>query len=272
MAYTPRDIMNKIREFRKELLEKIEELTGGSGVTEQQVNQLISQAPINSATSTGLSAKVDKTTTVAGKALSANITLVKGDVGLGNLDNTTDLNKPISTANQTALDAKMAKTGAVNESVDGNKTFTGTTTLAVVSLTADVDPSTNNARALGATNRFLSVNSSAFTSSGSVTYGTGLSNGSIDFRQGNSTTFSFGIFPTTGNAYLQAPGAKPTEDTTAKLWVAGLLRANAFRQTNFTPPATAAAAGVAGNFGFDSGFLYYCVASGQWVRVALATW
>lgn len=33
--------------------------------------------------------------------------LVKGDVGLGNVDNTSDANKPISTATQTALDAKQ---------------------------------------------------------------------------------------------------------------------------------------------------------------------
>jgi len=41
---------------------------------------------------------------VAGKT--GVVTLVKGDVGLGNVDNTSDLNKPISTATQTALDLK----------------------------------------------------------------------------------------------------------------------------------------------------------------------
>lgn len=34
------------------------------------------------------------------------VTLAKGDVGLGNVDNTTDANKPVSTAQQTALNAK----------------------------------------------------------------------------------------------------------------------------------------------------------------------
>lgn len=37
-----------------------------------------------------------------------NVTPVKGDVGLGNVDNTSDANKPISTAQQTALDGKQA--------------------------------------------------------------------------------------------------------------------------------------------------------------------
>lgn len=38
-------------------------------------------------------------------------TVTKSDVGLGNVDNTSDLNKPISTATQTALDGKVSDTG-----------------------------------------------------------------------------------------------------------------------------------------------------------------
>lgn len=37
--------------------------------------------------------------------------LTKSDVGLGNVDNTSDLDKPISSATQTALDGKVAKAG-----------------------------------------------------------------------------------------------------------------------------------------------------------------
>ena len=44
---------------------------------------------------------------VAGKT--GVVTLVKSDVGLGNVDNTSDLNKPISTATQTALNTKVDK-------------------------------------------------------------------------------------------------------------------------------------------------------------------
>jgi hypothetical protein len=51
---------------------------------------------------------VPNTRTVAGKALSADVALVKGDVGLGNVDNTSDAAKPVSTATQTALDGKSA--------------------------------------------------------------------------------------------------------------------------------------------------------------------
>lgn len=39
--------------------------------------------------------------------LKATLALAKGDVGLGNVDNTSDANKPVSTATQTALDGKQ---------------------------------------------------------------------------------------------------------------------------------------------------------------------
>ena len=46
----------------------------------------------------------------------------KGDVGLGNVDNTSDLNKPISTATQNALNGKLDKSGGT---LTGNVTFSG---------------------------------------------------------------------------------------------------------------------------------------------------
>lgn len=46
-----------------------------------------------------------------------DLVLVKGDVGLGNVDNTSDANKPVSTATQTALDGKAA-TSHVHSAAD----------------------------------------------------------------------------------------------------------------------------------------------------------
>lgn len=69
--------------------------------------------PVSTAQQTALNLKantsdvVPNTRTVAGKALSANVTLVKGDVGLGSVDNTADSAKPVSTAQQTALNSKV---------------------------------------------------------------------------------------------------------------------------------------------------------------------
>lgn len=67
-----------------------------------------------------LSGLVPKTRKINGHSLSADVTLGKSDVGLGNVDNTADANKPVSTAQQAALDAKQDKlpaTGAANRGV-----------------------------------------------------------------------------------------------------------------------------------------------------------
>lgn len=61
--------------------------------------------------------------TIEGQSLlgGGNIDLTKTDVGLSNVDNTTDINKPISTATQTALDLKATAnspiTGATNTKI-----------------------------------------------------------------------------------------------------------------------------------------------------------
>ena len=111
--------------------------------------------PISTATQTALDNKVDKE---SGKGLSANdftdtlknkldgiesgaqvntvtsvagrtgaVTLSKTDVGLGNVDNTSDLAKPISTATQAALDGKVNTTDVASTSDLGLVMPDGTT-------------------------------------------------------------------------------------------------------------------------------------------------
>lgn len=64
---------------------------------------------------------VPTTRTVNGHALSSNVTVTKSDVNLGNVDNTSDLNKPVSTATQTALNGKFnTPTGTVAQYVAGD--------------------------------------------------------------------------------------------------------------------------------------------------------
>lgn len=66
---------------------------------------------------------VPQTTTINGHALSSNVTVTKGDVGLGNADNTSDLNKPVSTATQTALNGKFANpAGTTSQYLRGDGT------------------------------------------------------------------------------------------------------------------------------------------------------
>lgn len=67
------------------------------------------------------------------------VVLDKGDVGLGNVDNTADADKPVSTAQQAALDKKVDKTTTVNgHALSGNVTVTkGDVGLGNVDNTAD---------------------------------------------------------------------------------------------------------------------------------------
>ena len=75
-------------------------------------------------------------TAADGKISTAVAALTKSSVGLGNVDNTSDANKPVSTATQTALDLKAPKaaptfTGtltAADVTISGNLTVSGTTT------------------------------------------------------------------------------------------------------------------------------------------------
>lgn len=53
-----------------------------------------------------VSGLVPSTRTVAGKPLSANVTLAKADVGLASVDNTADSAKPVSTAQAAAIALK----------------------------------------------------------------------------------------------------------------------------------------------------------------------
>ena len=65
--------------------------------------------------------------TLTNKTITSPSGLVKGDVGLGNVDNTSDANKPVSTATQTALDLKIASaTAASTYAPLASPTFTGT--------------------------------------------------------------------------------------------------------------------------------------------------
>ena len=59
---------------------------------------------LDSFTDTTQAAAAAPVQSVAGKT--GAVTLAKGDVGLGNVDNTSDANKPVSTAQQTALNGK----------------------------------------------------------------------------------------------------------------------------------------------------------------------
>jgi hypothetical protein len=102
---------------------------GGSATWGGITGTLSSQTDLQSA----LDAKQDDLVsgtnikTLEGQSLlgAGNIDLTKSDVGLSNVDNTSDLNKPISTATQTALNAKedTITAGTTSQYYRGDKTF-----------------------------------------------------------------------------------------------------------------------------------------------------
>lgn len=106
--------------------------------------------PVSTATQTALNAKqntlVSGTSikTIEGQSLlgSGNIDLSKSDVGLGNVDNTSDANKPISTATQTALNAKQA-TIFNARSFGTTANTTGETQMAQITIPANTFGSTD---------------------------------------------------------------------------------------------------------------------------------
>jgi hypothetical protein len=62
-----------------------------------------------------------------------------------------------------------------------------------------------------------------------------------------------------------------TDDNINKLQVNGAVFASVFRQSpNWIPPASAASPGIAGEFGFSQGFVYYCWSNNNWVRTAFS--
>lgn len=75
---------------------------------------------IHGITDTSKLVTTDGTQTLTNKTITSPSGIVKADVGLGNVDNTSDANKPVSTATQTALDLKAPL---------ASPTFTGTVTL-----------------------------------------------------------------------------------------------------------------------------------------------
>jgi len=106
----------------------------------------------------GTNIKTIETQTILG---SGNIDLNKSDVGLGNVDNTSDAAKPVSTATQSALNAKqdLLQSG-VNIKTVGGQTLLGT---------GDISLNSGTVTSVGITSSTLSFSGSPITTSGNIT-------------------------------------------------------------------------------------------------------
>jgi hypothetical protein len=82
-----------------------------NAITTAKIQQFASKSVVGrTSAGTGDVEEVDIPTT-----LKADLNLTSGDVGLANVDNTSDTNKPISTAQQTALDGKLTKASNLSD-------------------------------------------------------------------------------------------------------------------------------------------------------------
>ncbi len=114
---------------------KVEKVSGKGLSTEdyttQEKNKLAGIAP---------GAQENAVTSVAGKT--GAVSLVKSDVGLSNVDNTADASKPVSTAQQSALDNKVDKVSGKGLS-ESDYTSGEKTKLAGIAASADVTSAAN---------------------------------------------------------------------------------------------------------------------------------
>ena len=103
-----------------------------------------SSTKIDSAITNAIGAVTFPVISVAGK--SGIVLLDKTDVGLDNVDNTTDLLKPISTATQDALNLKADQTAlnSTNTNVSNNTTAIGNNTTAIGNNTTDIGTNAGN--------------------------------------------------------------------------------------------------------------------------------
>ena len=121
---------------------------------------------------------VPKTTTVNGHALSGNVTVSASDVGLGNVSNTSDANKPVSTATATAIGVETARATTAEGLL-----VLKTTTVNGHALSANVTVTASDIGLGNVTNVAQLANTQALAITGDVTAtSTGLNTGSIARR------------------------------------------------------------------------------------------
>ena len=165
------------------------------------------------------------TQTLTNKTITSPSGLAKGDVGLGNVDNTSDANKPVSTATQTALDLKLASATASSTYAPlASAALTGTPTAPTAAA------ATNTTQI--ATTEFVRAEVAALVNSAASTLDT---LGEIATALGNDANFSTTL---TTNLGLKAPLASPTFTGTVTLPAAGIVFTDGTQAKEGTPSRT----------------------------------
>jgi len=190
---------------------------------------------------------------VAGRT--GTVTLAKSDVGLGNVDNTADASKPVSTA-QAAADAVVqayAIQRANHTGAQAISTVTGLqTSLDGKAATSHTHSLSDISQSSATTGQVPTWNGSAWAAAtpsgggGSYTLPTATSSVLGGVKVGSCLTITDGVLAATGGGG------------------SGL--------TWSSVPASASATGTAGQIAYDANFEYTCVAASTWIRTPLPTW
>lgn len=145
---------------------------------------------------------------VAGKT--GAVTLAKSDVGLGNVDNTSDANKPISTATQSALDGKLSTSSYTAADIKAKL-------LTVDGPGSGIDA--DSVDGIGSASIVRTVNGSGPDGSGNVTISAGVQDvrlGAQTVAYNNDTAWAGHVFThyyTTDTAYYCRPIQKQVSGT-----------------------------------------------------------
>lgn len=150
------------------------------------------------------------------------------DIGLGNIDNTSDANKPVSTAQQTALNLKLNLSGgAMTGPVTSSSTWAGTSFNGVVLTTAGSSANFLDEQGNYSVPPAASKTLQQAYSDGNL-ISTDSANGSVELSQTGETIPSFRIvpnslFPTTnlngGALHTDSDGSLYSYDSTRSKWL-----------------------------------------------------
>lgn len=146
-VYTSEEVDEKLatKADTSSLNDKQNKLTAGTNITIDETTNTINATDTKYTAGTNIAISDENAISVTG--------LTKASVGLGNVDNTSDANKPISTATQSALDGKQNKlTAGANITISDTNEISATDT----KYTAGANISISNANAIAVTGVYTS--------------------------------------------------------------------------------------------------------------------
>lgn len=177
--------------------------------------------------------------------LKTDLALVKGDVGLGNVDNTSDANKPVSTATQTALDLKVDENAPITGATKTKVTYDakGLVTAGADATTADIADSANKRYVTDAQLTVIGNTSGTNTGDQTITLtgdvtGTGTGSFATTIANGAVSNTKLANSSITIAGTSTSLGGSITQDTITGLASTGLVKRTAANTLGIATPIT----------------------------------